>query len=216
MASKPPTPPAPRQNKDAFEVPYTGESPSQALARIVTDGTASAATFKVYADCGESLEVPDLVKEMKRAGDEAVSGNMARTERMLANQLLTLDAMFHNLARRAYRQEQFKGIEVLTRLALKAQSQARATAETLGMLKNPMPYIKQANIAHGPQQVNNGTRPTHADNFQTEQNKLLEAQHGNPLDPGAATATGRGNQEMAALGAVNRPTKRRGQATIQP
>ena len=141
METKPPTPPAPRQSKDAFEVPYTGESSSQALARIVTDGTASAATFKVYADCGESLEVPDLVKEMKRAGDEAVSGNMARTERMLANQLLTLDAMFHNLARRAYRQEQFKGIEVLTRLALKAQSQARATAETLGLLKNPAPYM---------------------------------------------------------------------------
>ena len=36
------------------------------------------------------------------------------------------------------------------RLALKAQSQARATAETLALMKNPMPYIRQANIAHGP------------------------------------------------------------------
>ena len=96
----------------------------------------------------------------------------------------------------------------MTRLALKAQSQARATAETLGLLKNPAPYIRQANIAHGPQQVNNGTRPTHADNFQTEPNKLLEAQHGNPLDTGAQTATGRGHQALEAVGAVNRPNQR--------
>ena len=96
----------------------------------------------------------------------------------------------------------------MTRLALKAQSQARATAETLGLLKNPAPYIRQANIAHGPQQVNNGTRPTHADNFQTEPNKLLEHQHGNHLDTGAQTATGRGHQALEAVGAVNRPNQR--------
>ena len=215
MASKPPTPPAPRQNKDAF-VAQPGETTSQAAARLVTDGTTSALTVLAYTDTGDTLEARDLVKAMAQAGDEAVAGNLARTERMLANQLLTLDAMFNNLARRARAQTQFDGIEKLTRLALKAQSQARATAETLGLLKNPAPYIRQANIAHGPQQVNNGTRPTHADNFQTEPNKLLEAQHGNPLDTGAQTATGRGHQALEAVGAVNRPTKRRGQATIQP
>lgn len=207
MASKPPTPPAPRQNKDAF-VAQPGETTSQAAARLVTDGTTSALTVLAYADTGDTLEARDLVKAMAQAGDEAVAGNLARTERMLANQLLTLDAMFNNLARRARAQTQFDGIEKLTRLALKAQSQARATAETLGLLKNPAPYIRQANIAHGPQQVNNGTRPTHADNFQTEPNKLLEAQHGNPLDTGAQTATGRGHQALEAVGAVNRPNQR--------
>ena len=66
------------------------------------------------------------------------------------------------------------------RLALKAQAQARSTAEALAVIKNPMPYIRQANIAHGHQQVNNGTNPeqyaqahTHAGSFQTEPNKLL-------------------------------------------
>ncbi len=210
MEPKPPTPPAPRHQPHAFEVcTDTGENTSQALARIVTDSTASAATLKVYSDTGESLGVNDLVKAMKRAGDEAVSGNMARTERMLATQLLTLDAMFNNLARRAHSQESFKGIETLTRLALKAQAQARSTAETLGMLKNPMPsFVRQANITTGPQQINNGTQPTHAGNSQSVQNKLLEAQHGNPLDTGATAAAGRGNQTMEAVGAVNRPTKR--------
>ena len=41
------------------------------------------------------------------------------------------------------------------RLAMKAQSQCRATAEALALMKNPQPYIRQANIAQGPQQVNN-------------------------------------------------------------
>ena len=208
MASKPPTPPAPRQNKDAF-VAQPGETTSQAAARLVTDGTTSALTVLAYAGTGDTLEARDLVKAMAQAGDEAVAGNLARTERMLANQLLTLDAMFNNLARRAHSQESFKGIETLTRLALKAQAQARSTAETLGMLKNPMPsFVRQANITTGPQQINNGTQPTHAGNSQSVQNKLLEAQHGNPLDTGATAAAGRGNQTMEAVGAVNRPTKR--------
>ena len=56
MEPKPPTPPAPRHQPHAFEVcTDTGENTSQALARIVTDSTASAATLKVYSDTGESL-----------------------------------------------------------------------------------------------------------------------------------------------------------------
>jgi hypothetical protein len=42
----------------------------------------------------------------------------------------------------------------------KAQNQCRMTLETLSTIKNPpVVYAKQANIAHGPQQVNNGTAP---------------------------------------------------------
>lgn len=142
----------------------------------------------------------DLVAEMKKAGDEAVAGEMKRVERMLTNQMLTLDMLFNNMAQRSGRQGTFKGIEVLMRLALKAQ--ARATAETLSVIKNPMPYIRQANIAHGNQQVVNGTKPeqyaqahTHAGSFQTEPNKLLEAQHGNTLDTGAQAAAGRADHQ---------------------
>lgn len=40
---------------------------------------------------------------------------------------------------------------------LKAQSQCRATLETLAAIKvGPAIFARQANIAHGPQQVNNG------------------------------------------------------------
>lgn len=205
----PATPPA-KRNPDAFEIDAaTKETTSQSLARLMTTSVVSAITVKAYSGAGEGLEVPDLVTAMKKAGDEAVAGDLGRVERMLANQLLTLDVMFHSLAQRSGRQENFKGIEVLMRLALKAQAQARSTAEALALLKNPMPYIKQANMTTGPQQVNNtyaGT-PSHsgiqsgAGNFQSEPNKLLgEADHGQRLDIGAQAATGRVNQKLAALG----------------
>lgn len=47
--------------------------------------------------------------------------------------------------------------EVFLKLALRAQSQCRATLEILALIKHPQPVaiVKQANIAAGPQQVNN-------------------------------------------------------------
>ena len=176
---------------------------SQTLAKLVAGGVLSAVTLKQYSGAGEDLEVSDLIAEMKKAGDEAVAGDFGRVERMLANQMLTLDHLFNNLAQRSGRQDTFKGIEVLMRLALKAQAQARATAETLAVIKNPMPYIQQANIAHGPQQVNNGT-PTSAGKNQSPPNELLEHQHGNTLDIGAPAAAGRANQKLETVGAVHR------------
>jgi len=96
------------------------------------------------------------------------------------------------------------------RLALKAQAQARATAETLSVIKNPMPYIKQANIANGPQQVNNGKSTQYAQahapagNSQTLQNELLEHQHGDYLDTRAQGQTVGADTHLEAVGTVQR------------
>lgn len=193
-----PTATPPRRDPDAFEVVEGKDSTSQALAKLATTSVLSALTLKSYSGTGAAMEVPDLVAEMKKAGDEAVAGDMGRVERMLVNQALTLDAIFNNMAQRSHKQDTFKGIEVLMRLALKAQAQARSTAEALALLKNPMPYIKQANMTTGPQQVNNtyASTPSHsgiqsgAGNSQSAPNKLLEADHGQRLDIGAQAAAG--------------------------
>ena len=202
-----PSPPR-RTNPNAIEVEESKDTKSQTLAKLATGSVLSAFTLKSYSGCGDVLEVPDLITEMKKAGDEVVAGDLGRVERMLANQALTLDAIFNNMAERSYKQETFKGIEVLMRLALKAQAQARSTAEALALLKNPMPYIKQANMTTGPQQVNNayaGT-PSHsgirsgAENSRSEPNKLLEADHGQRLDIGAQAAASRANQKLETVG----------------
>ena len=197
-----------KSDPNAFKVTESKDTRSQTLAKLVAGGVLSAVTLKQFSGAGEDLEVSDLVGEMKKAGDEAVAGDLGRVERMLANQMLTLDHLFNNLAQRSGRQDAFKGIEVLMRLALKAQAQARSTAEALALLKNPQPYIRQANMTTGPQQVNNayaGT-PSHsgiqsgAGNIQSEQNKLLGADHGNYLDTRAQGAASRVNQTVEAVG----------------
>jgi hypothetical protein len=97
------------------------------------------------------------------------------------------------------------------RLALKAQRQCRATLETLVAIKNPQPmaFVRQANIAHGPQQVNNGAvqpgEPSRAWEAENLQNKLLEAQNGERLDFGAPGAAGGADSQMETVGAVHRP-----------
>ena len=182
---------------------------SEKLAAMATAGAFTAATMHIYAGAGEALGVTELLAAMRKAGDETAAGDMGRFERVLTHQFLTLDALFNNLAQRSGRQESFKGIEVLMRLALKAQSQARATAETLALMKNPMPYIKQANIANGPQQVNNGT-PASAGKNQSQPNELLEHQHGNTLDIGAQATASRADPAMATVEAKHRTPVRRG------
>ena len=149
----PAAPPIKKRNPDAFEILKSEDTQSQALAKLATNSVLSAVTLKRYSGAGDALDVADLVAEMRNAGNEVVAGDMGRVERMLANQAMTLDAIFNDMAQRSGRQDTFKGIEVLMRLALKAQAQARSTAEALALLKNPMPYIKQANMTTGPQPV---------------------------------------------------------------
>ena len=233
MAAKKSTPPTaaqrsktqqavstPKRDPNAFEVVKSKDTTSQALAKLATTSALSAVTLKSYSGAGDALDVADLVPEMLKAGDKVVDGDLSLVERMLVNQAITLDAIFNNMAQRSHKQDTYKGIEVLMRLALKAQAQARSTAEALALLKNPMPYIKQANMTTGPQQVNNtyaGT-PSHsgiqtggtlehsararagAGNSQSEPNKLLEADHGQRLDIGAQAAAGRANQKLETVG----------------
>jgi len=130
--------------------------PSQIAARLSTRGYMTAHAHRAYAGFSkEMLSVTDIDAELRANGDAVVSGDLGRVERMLIGQAITLDTMFANLAERAIRQEHLKGMETFMRLALKAQAQCRATGEALALLKNPQPYIRQANIAQGPQQVNN-------------------------------------------------------------
>ena len=164
-----------------------GDTDSQVMAALSTRSALTATTYKAFAGGGDSLQVTDLMGELRKAGDEVAGGNMSRVEKMLTHQALTLDAIFNNMALRSHGQTAFKGIEVLMRLALKAQAQARSTAEALALLKNPQPYIRQANMTTGPQQVNNtyagtqtvgtqaGTHP-HAKESKALQNELLEVQ----------------------------------------
>ena len=125
---------------------------------------------------GESLELPDgetvagLLVRLDLTGRRvAVERNLdivprsQHAETTLTAQAATLDAIFNEMARRAALNmgEYLDATERYMRLALKAQGQCRATLETLAAIKNPpVIFAKQANIAHGPQQVNNDGFPS--------------------------------------------------------
>lgn len=193
-------------------------TPSRSMAALATRSGLSATTLRAYTGSTEELGLGDLLREMRQAGAEVVGGEMGRLERMLTNQAIILDAVFNNLAERSSRQQYLTQMEQYLKLALKAQGQCRTTIEALALLKNPQPYIRQANIAHGPQQVNNGPVNGKSTGAQpgTQQgyagagdsgkvpNKLLEADHAERLDIGAQATAGRADPVMATVGAVNR------------
>jgi len=95
-------------------------------------------------------------------------------------------------------------------MALKAQAQSRATISALVDLKYPRQatFVKQANIANGPQQVNNGSREKE---IQPPQNKLLEDTSHERLDTGTTTAATRGHPTLETVESVHRPKKPRRQ-----
>lgn len=193
--------------QDGVDGVVKGMTHSQVTSALVTHGAMSAPTLKAYSGWGDELGVTDLSREISYAADEVEKGNLGRVERLMAHQFMTLDAIFNNLAQRSKNQEYIKNMETYLRLALKAQSQARATAETLALMKNPMPYIKQANIAQGPQQVNNGVPAPdgRAGNSSFEQTKILENQHGEWLDTGAQSKSSGVNPQLATVEAHHRP-----------
>jgi hypothetical protein len=88
----------------------------------------------------------------------------------------------------------------------------------LALIKNPPAavFARQAKIAHGPQQVNNGARPGHQDPSErpsraeiseTEGIKLLESPN-ERLDVGATGFAGRSDQAMATMGTFHRTENR--------
>ena len=167
-------------------------------------GVLSWSKFAGEADLGE------LVKDLDKRIDKIKDGDMSSVEAMLFGQAKVLETIFTSLARRAANNDGLKQFQVNLTLALKAQAQCRSTLEALAEIKNPRPvqFVKQANMTTGPQQVNNayaGT-PSHsgiqsgAGNIQSEQNKLLEADHGNYLDTRAQGAASRVNQTVEAVG----------------
>lgn len=187
--------------------PNEGKAVSRART-ILRPGIGGAVTIMEYSKNHRDLDLRGLFDELVDQAKEVSDGNLERAEEMLTVQAHTLDAIFNNLAQRAINAEYVDGLDRYLRLALKAQSQCRATLETLAAIKNPAPvaFVKQANFANGPQQVNNGVgaNASRAGISENQPNKVLEHQHGERLDLGTASATSGTDSPMETVGAVNR------------
>ena len=204
--------------KEARPAAAPDSEKSEAMAKMALRPSVNAAAVMVSYGKPLGIAEDDIAALMDRLGEDVQdvwAGDMKRAEAMLFGQAHALQAIFMNLARRATTQEYLKQWEAYLRMALKAQNQCRMTLETLATIKNPPVVIaRQANINNGgQQQVNNvaapaGLAPAHAANLQTAPTELLEQQHGERLDTGAAGQAGGADTHLAPMGAVIRPEKR--------
>lgn len=220
MSSRKATPPRKRDGTTETTVKAAPHEPRAVLLAkaLIVPAMRGAYTIEAFTQkhYGET-DWRAILDTLRQQNDELQRGSLTQAESLLMTQAETLDAIYHELARRAalYMDEQLAVLERYLRLALKAQSQCRTTLETLAAIKNPPVVIaRQANIAHGHQQVNNGvsaanaTTVAHAENPDTDRNELLETQHGQRLDAGASGSAIGTDSAMATLGEIDRPPKR--------
>ena len=197
-----------KKQKKVPVVNETEESRDVRAARLGTKPYCQAATTIV--DYNKTFGDLNFIYVSNQLHDQIGSiqdGNLKDAESMLFSQAVALESIFHNLSRRAIgnlgNRESF---ECLLRMGLKAQSQSRATLETLGKLKNPQPvaFVRQANISNGPQQVNNMDSTLARENI-SPPNEVLEDQNGTRMDTRASCSTIPANSELETVGSIHRP-----------
>lgn len=162
----------------------TEEETERNFAAVVT--SPELAAYRVIkgaeekSGIGKMIDTPAMLAQLRDLAAAVNRGDLKQAEAMLMNQATALQSLFARLAERGMGHDQIPGFEANMRMALRAQSQCRATLETLAAIKNPpVIFAKQANISNGPQQVNNGAAPSaHVEKNVIRPNELLEVQHG--------------------------------------
>ena len=143
------------------------ETGAQAMARKLLEPhlrhalSASAFAGKVLGGDLKGPGIMDYVGHVQSATAKAEAGDLAIASRLLAAQAITLDSMFTELARRAALNmgDYINAAERYGRLALKAQSNCRATLEALAKLHQP----REQTVRHV--HVNEGGQAVIADQF---------------------------------------------------
>lgn len=204
----------PQEAKPAAEQhPDPKKARAKKVSTLNADGVLPLAqTAEMFSRglAGEDTDMMATFDRMLEVGVAVNGGSLATAERMLYAQASTLNTMFAELTRRAAANmgQHLDAMETYLRLALKAQSQSRATVQTLAEMKQPraIAFVKQANIAHQ-QQVNNGAQVAPARETTKPANELLEDgrhEQQQRMVPGAQAAPARGDTEVETVGAINR------------
>ena len=110
------------------------------VAKLIT--SPELASYRVIgmmlpAKLTDLMDTPTLMAALRDQAAALQGGDLAHAEAMLINQASSLEALFVRLTERAMEQTRMPNLEGFMRLALRAQSQCRATLETLAIIKNP-------------------------------------------------------------------------------
>ena len=179
-----------------------GETEGDALARTMLQPQVQAGVSLSLLAKGTFDEAGfgELVVALEDTTGAIKEGNLYRLEETLSAQATVLDAIFNHLVQRAVNNlgHYVDTVETYMKLALRAQSQCRATVDSLAQLKKPSTeVIRQTNIGYN-QQINNRLGKT--------QSKLSSEEiDGERMDPETPQEAVRGDQEMETVGAKHRP-----------
>ena len=123
--------------------------------------TAATLFHSQLKDTGLAPGLGDYADAIKDQGKIAESGDLAFASRLLAAQAMTLDNIFAETARRMALNmgEHLAAMEIYARVALKAQTNSRATIEALAKLHQP----REQTVRHV--HVNEGGQAVIADQF---------------------------------------------------
>lgn len=194
------------------------EAKKNHIAKVAMSPEFSAASVVAAYNREVELDFFTLMAQLEAQHASLAADNLAQAENMLLSQAVALQAIFTKLAVRAMSTTGQDQIQCMLGLALRAQSGSRATLQTLGELKNPRhtTFVKQANIAQGQQQVNNGVAPASAsptlaqEEFPDSTNKLSGANHELLEDTRAASPAIAGYPVVATVEKVHRAKVGRG------
>jgi hypothetical protein len=144
--------------ESASALPAGSSDTEKLVAKLAIDGSSGTMVVDRYLNSGGSTTLCALKEAQDQQAGAISGGDLSALEGMLLSQATALQAMFFDLALRAKNQDRFEGIQTLTNLALKAAAGSRQAIVALGELRMPkqVMFAHQANIAAGPQQVNNG------------------------------------------------------------
>jgi len=157
MASKPKAAEAkkfPRKTVPCESGP-SEEEQGRAYANLITSPELAAyrvISINLPESLAHQIDAPTLVATLRDQAAAVQRADLTQTEAMLMNQATALQALFVRLSEKAVGERFMPNLEGFMRLALRAQSQCRATLETLAAIKNPpIVYARQANVTTGPQ-----------------------------------------------------------------
>ena len=220
MASKPKKPATPEAERYPRKDITCQSGPSideqgRNYAKLIT--SAELAAYRVIGmmqpkKVADEIDTPTMLATLRDQAAAVQSGDLAHAEAMLINQASALQSLFVRLTERAMEQGHMPNLEGFMRMALRAQSQCRATLETLAAIKNPpIVYARQANVTTGPQQINNGAAaPTRAREIETEQTQLSGGTHELLPDARASGDASRVNPALETVGEIARAEVLRG------
>ena len=204
-------------NHEAGMPPVNKEPEGVAMAVVVTTPEClSAAAICLSHSMGQS-HVQEIVEELQSHIKAVANDNMSRPQAMLVAQAHTLESVFVKLLSKALTTKNLDVMERYMKLALKAQSQSRATIQTLSEVKMPrqFAFVQQANIGHQVQVTNTLGGAVHGEpEIRFVPNELLEINDEQGLERTATTAAGRIDKDVAAMGVQHRTQKSSGKSKV--